>query len=71
MDVHAMSKNTNTEKVGWRINEFSDAVGICRAFTYQLLNDGKIESVKIGNARIITTSPGEFLRRHEGRGGEL
>jgi len=48
-------------KVGWRVNEWADAVGICRASVYNLLADGHIRSVKSGSARIITTSPAAYL----------
>jgi excisionase family DNA binding protein len=61
----AMSRNnsnSNAEKVGWRVNEWADAMGLGRAFTYQLLSEGRLKSVKLGGARIITTSPAEYLR---------
>lgn len=48
-------------KVGWRINEFADAVGLCRASVYNLLAAGSIDSVKIGAARIIVTAPRDYL----------
>jgi hypothetical protein len=53
------------EKVGWRVNEWADAIGLGRAFTYQLIVEGKIRSVKIGGARVITTSPADYLRMCE------
>ena len=48
-------------KVGWRINEFADAVGLCRATVYNLLAAGSIDSVKVGAARVIVTTPTAFL----------
>jgi hypothetical protein len=48
-------------KIGWRIPEWMDAVGISRSQTYELLADKSIDSVKLGSARIITTHPAEFL----------
>jgi len=51
----------NSAKVGWRISEFADAVGLCRASIYNLLADGKLKSVKSGSCRIIVTSPAEYL----------
>jgi hypothetical protein len=49
------------EKAGWRVAEWARVVGISRALTYQLLGAGRIASVKLGAARIITTSPNAFL----------
>ncbi|MGC2415719.1 MAG: hypothetical protein WA459_23850 [Stellaceae bacterium] len=61
-------KATNSSnKVGWRINDWADSVSLSRAFTYELMQQGKIESVKVGTARIITTSPSQFLGRHDKR----
>jgi excisionase family DNA binding protein len=48
-------------KAGWRINEWCRAVGVSRSFTYELIAERKIKSVALGKARIITTSPIEFL----------
>jgi hypothetical protein len=52
---------SNPNKVGWREPEWSKAIGISRAKTYELLSAGEIASVKLGAARIITTSPEDFL----------
>jgi hypothetical protein len=48
-------------KVGWRIPEWGAAAGLCRATIYNLLAEGKLLSVKSGSARIILTSPREYL----------
>jgi hypothetical protein len=48
-------------KFGWRVIEWSEAVGCSRSLTYELLAEKKIASVKIGNARVITTHPQDFL----------
>jgi len=48
-------------KVGWRVNEWSASVGVSRAFTWELIAEKKIGSVKAGKARIITTSPTAYL----------
>lgn len=65
LDV-AVALSANPEKVGWRISEWAAAVGLCRATVYNLLGDGKLCSVKSGSARIITTSPSEYLSRLSG-----
>jgi hypothetical protein len=48
-------------KVGWRVSEWSRAVGLSRATVFNLLADGTISGVKSGGARIITTSPRNYL----------
>ena len=50
-----------TEKYGWRVGEWSFAVGCSRARTYQLISTGVIESVRFGASRIILTHPETFL----------
>ena len=54
--------NINGDKVGWRVSEWADDVGLGRAFTYLLIRDGRIKSVKVGGARVITTPPADYLR---------
>ena len=57
-----MSQNHRDDiKCGWRVSEWAPAVGLSRATVFNLLNDGAINSVKSGNARIITTSPRDYL----------
>lgn len=53
------------KRVALRPQEFADAIGMCRASVYKLMNEGKIKSVKNGNsrrsARFITTTPDEYM----------
>jgi hypothetical protein len=70
----AMSRNNsniNADKVGWRVHEWADDVGLGRAFTYQLIGEGRIKSVKIGAARIITTPPADYLKNLAEGGDDL
>ena len=53
--------SVSPSKSGWRVLEWSADVGISRAFTWKLVAAGEVDSVKIGNARIITTSPADYL----------
>jgi hypothetical protein len=53
-------------KAGWRPGEWAHAAGVSRSLTYELLAEGKIDSVKLGSARIITTSPVDFLSSLKG-----
>jgi hypothetical protein len=52
-------------RIALRPQEFADAIGMCRASVYKLLNAGKLKSVKNNTgkhgARLITTSPTEYL----------
>ena len=64
------NSNINADKVGWRIGEWTDDVGLGRAFVCKMISEGQIKSVKVGGARVITTPPGEFLRNAES-GDEL
>lgn len=40
-------------KILLSVTEAADAVGVCRSKLYELLADGKLESVKIGARRLI------------------
>lgn len=52
-----------SEKVGWRVREWERAVGIKHTKTAELIKNKDVESVKVGTARIIKTSPREYLDR--------
>jgi len=43
------------------IDEAAEALGICRAMVYRLINAGKLHTVKIGKARRISV---EELRKY-------
>lgn len=57
--------------VGRRPTQFGKEAGIGRCMVYKLIADGELETAKIGRARIILTSPREFLSRHRVDGSEL
>ena len=52
---------TKGRKIGWRVKEWAEAVGISRASVYELIASKEIDSVKFGGARIIRTQPDDFL----------
>jgi hypothetical protein len=54
-------------KVGWRVSEWTEGTGLSRAYAYLLINEGKLRSVKSGSARIILTSPSEYLESLAGK----
>lgn len=62
-------------KFAWRPLEWGNSVGLCRATVYKLMNAGKIASVKnnIGRhgARLITTSPSDYLAALKAEDGSL
>jgi excisionase family DNA binding protein len=55
-------------KAGWRPDEWAAATGVSRSYAYELLAAKKLDSVKIGTARIIVTSPAAFLAAQRGSG---
>lgn len=57
----ASAARGGTQKYGWKVNEWSAAVGCSRARTYQLISAGEIDSVRFGASRIIRTHPEDFL----------
>jgi hypothetical protein len=56
-----------TTKVGWRPDEWARAAGLSRGTLFNLLKAGKIEAVKSGTARIILTSPADYLDSLRGK----
>ena len=50
-----------TKKVGWRVKEWHEAIGVSRAYVYLLMGQGRLDYVEVGGMRIITTSPADFL----------
>ena len=55
-----------TTKVGWRPREWARDTGVSLSLTYEFLAAGRIASVKLGSARIIITSPAQFLASLQG-----
>jgi excisionase family DNA binding protein len=61
-------------KVAWGIAEWAKSIGVSRSYVTALISKGRIESVKLGYKRLITTSPADFVKDlpknapHERRG---
>jgi excisionase family DNA binding protein len=50
MEIHM---NTTIPQLLLSLNDAAQTIGVCRATFYDLLNQGLIESVKIGTRRLI------------------
>ena len=46
---------------GWRVPQWAEKTTLSDAFVRQLVKTKRIRSVKAGSARIILTSPSEYL----------
>ena len=55
------------QKIGWRVSEFSEAVGLAAVTIYEKVRTGEIPAVKHDPGRrgavIITISPDRYLAR--------
>lgn len=60
------NSNQYQERVGWSVTEWAKATGLSRATVFNLLRDERLESVKFGTKRIITTAPAAFLESLKG-----
>lgn len=55
--------DSETPRVGWSVNAWCRAVGIARPTFYNLPDDQKPLSAKVGKRRIIVDAPQDFLKR--------
>lgn len=46
-----------------RVNEFCELYGVSRSFAYELMDRGKLRTVKIGKRRLIPVESAEALLR--------
>jgi hypothetical protein len=58
---HERRAAAHHERAAWRIPEWLDEVPISRSKFYEERNEGRIATVKVGSATLITTSPREYL----------
>lgn len=66
-----MTGLSENKQVGWRINDWRERVGgFSRATIYNWIAEGRLETAKVGGARVILTRPQDFLARNRD-GGEL
>ena len=57
----SMEIKDSPEQVAWSVKHWCAATDLSPAYCYELLAAGKIEGVKIGGKRLITTPPRDFL----------
>lgn len=74
MGGHPRLPISDEHKVAWGIVEWAFAVGVSRSYVTSLIAKDRIQSVKLGYKRLITTSPADFIKDlpknapHERRG---
>jgi len=47
--------------VAWTVREWARQTSLSKTYVYNLINAGKLSSVKSGKKRLITTSPKDYL----------
>jgi predicted DNA-binding transcriptional regulator AlpA len=63
MEVHPVSESTKTDRAGWSIPSYCEACNFSRATFYNLPDDRRPRSLKIGKRHIVIEPPAEFLAR--------
>jgi len=58
-----MSDVKHTDRAGWSIPSYCEACNFCRATFYNLPEDRRPRSLKIGKRHIVIEAPAEFLAR--------
>jgi hypothetical protein len=58
--------HSTVTKRGWRVGEWCRDTGLGKTTVFALIAEGAVDSVKVGKARIITTSPTAFLTQRAG-----
>jgi hypothetical protein len=63
-NVHEVKQPSNAnDRAGWSVKSWCETTGISDALLYKLDEARRPASVKIGRKRLITESPGDWLRR--------
>ena len=52
----------NNDQLAWRVVEWCGCTRLSKATLYNLIDEGKVQSIKVGKSRLITTSPAAFLK---------
>jgi len=59
--VVAAAHDLGREPAAWRVNDWRRQVPMSRTKFYQERDAGRIETVKLGSATLVTTSPKDYL----------
>ena len=62
-----MTTQSKPDQVAWSVRNWCASTDLSPAYCYELLAAGKIEAVKIGGKRLITTAPRDFLASLRGQ----
>jgi hypothetical protein len=54
-------QDSNPDKVAWSVKNWCRDTDLSPAYAYELINDKKISSIKVGGKRLITTRPLDFI----------
>lgn len=60
------SQPEHTAPRAYRVLDFCKAFGVSRSTVYNLINDGKLRSVRVAGRRLIPADAAETLLRGEG-----
>lgn len=55
-------KKPSWEKRAWKVKEWGAMVSLSDSYVFKLIAEKKIDSVRLGHTRLITTSPEAFLK---------
>ena len=55
-------------KLAFSVDEFAEAHGICRATVYKEINEGRLQTMKVGRRRLISEESATSWRRLMGEG---
>jgi hypothetical protein len=60
-ECRAIEADVHLEPAAWRINDWRRQVPMSRTKFYQERDAGRIETVKLGSATLVTTSPQDYI----------
>lgn len=52
--MQTQSENAESPRLAWRVNQLAEAVGLSERQIYRLQDEGKLQGIKVGRARLIT-----------------
>jgi hypothetical protein len=57
----AAAKARSNNAVAWSVKRWCEETDLSRSFTYLLIRDQKLDTVKVAGKRLITTAPRDFI----------